>query len=766
MLVDRADLLADERLVGLALCSALSQWADAWLAELFAAATGEGGGDGFALVAVGGYGRGELSPQSDLDVLLLHGPRRSREEVAEVAERVWYPIWDKGVKLGHAVRTVADAVALADGDLDTATSLLDCRHIAGDRELSADLSNTALERWRRKGRKWLGELSRSVVARHERAGEVAFLLEPDLKEGRGGLRDVHALRWAQAAGATLLDGDAADVAAQYETLLAARVELHRRTGRPGDKLLLEEQDAVAAALGDADADATMRRIATAARAIAWRSDESWRAIDADLGRTFGRRSPKEEEIGQGIVLRAGRVDLATGADLTNPILILDVAAAAATRGATIERSALDQLSLVPDLPRPWPRESRQRFAELLLAGRPAIDVVEALDHYGLWVRLLPEWEAVHSKPQRNAYHRFTVDRHLLEAAANAAALTERVDRPDLLVVGTLLHDIGKGRPGDHTEVGIDMVGEIGARMGFSDDDVETLVQMVRHHLLLPDVATRRDLSDDGTIALVAEAAGSVRVLRLLDALTEADSLATGPAAWGDWKAGLVRQLVERTAHMLGGGEMDDIRVDFPTAAHRSLMAAGRRSIAAEGDVLTVVDVDRPGLFSKVAGVLALHGAAVLAASAHSDSGAAVAEFRVAVGAGREIPWARITADLDRALDGRLAVAARLAERIGTYRLPRARTAHPVPNRVVIDNDVSRLATVVEVHTEDRMGVLHRVTAAIAELGLDIRSARVQTVGQQVVDAFYLLDPNGRKLTDAHALEAVEVAVLYALDTAP
>lgn len=762
----RSEIVDDERLVGIELCTALSGWADAWLGELFAAAVGERGPAGFALVAVGGYGRGELSPQSDLDVLLLHEPKAGRDAVAAVAERVWYPIWDEGVKLGHAVRTVGDAVALADDDLDTATALLDCRHIAGDERLSADLASAARERWRKKGRRWLGELSRSVAARHEQAGEVAFLLEPDLKEGRGGLRDVHALRWAEAAGAQLLDGDAADLAEHYRTLLAARVELHRRTRRPGDRLLLEEQDAVAAALGDADADALMRRVATAARAIAWRSDEAWRTIDLDVGRTFGRRGPKDVDLGDGIVLRGGRVGLGQGADLTNPMLTLRVAAAAAAHGATVDRDALDKLRLVPPLPTPWPREARHRFVELLLCGHAAIDVIEALDHADLWVGIVPEWAAVHCKPQRNAYHRFTVDRHLLEAAANAAGLVERVDRPDLLVVGALLHDIGKGRPGDHTDVGIEMAREMGPRMGFEPDDVDDLVQMVRHHLLLPDIATRRDLSDDGTISLVADAVGSRRVLQLLDALTEADSTATGPAAWGEWKAGLVRQLVERTDHMLGGGEMADIAVDFPSAAQRRLMATGGRHLTVQGDVLTVVDLDRPGLFSRVAGVLALHGVHVLAASAWSDAGAAVAEFRVGVPSGRELPWERITTDLDRALDGRLAIAARLAERIGTYRLPRPRSAHPVANRVVIDNEVSRAATVVEVHTEDRMGVLYRITAAIAELGLDIRSARVQTLGQEVVDAFYLLGPDGQKLTDPHALDAVEVAVLYALDTAP
>jgi [protein-PII] uridylyltransferase len=303
-------------------------------------------------------------------------------------------------------------------------------------------------------------------------------------------------------------------------------------------------------------------------------------------------------------------------------------------------------------------------------------------------------------------------------------------------------------------------------MGFPPSDVHDLVQMVRHHLLLPDIATRRDLSDDGTVSFVAEQVETSRVLHLLDALTEADSLATGLAAWGDWKAGLVRQLVDRTAHVLDGGDLDEIRVDFPTDEHRALMADGQRHILHDGQQLTVVDVDRLGLFSRVSGVLALNGATVLGASAWSEGGSAVARFDVSVARGREIPWERISEHLDRCFDGRLALTARLADRIGTYRLPRPRKAHPIENRVIVDNDVSATATVVEVHCEDRMGLLFHVTKSLAELGLDIRSAQIQTLGQEVVDAFYLVDPAGGKLIDAHALEAVQTAVLHALTTAP
>ena len=229
-------------------------------------------------------------------------------------------------------------------------------------------------------------------------------------------------------------------------------------------------------------------------------------------------------------------------------------------------------------------------------------MVETLDQKGLWEPIMPEWGHIRCLPQRNAYHRFTVDRHLCEAAANAAELVDRVDRPDLLVVGTLLHDIGKGRPGDHTDVGIEMIADIGPRMGFGPLDTATLQQMCRHHLLLPDVATRRDLSDEGTLAHVAAQVGDLTTLRLLDALTEADSLATGTAAWGSWKQELVGVLVARVAHIVSGGEMDEATGDgFPTAAQRDLLAQRRRIIEGVEDQLVVVSPDRPGLFSRVAG---------------------------------------------------------------------------------------------------------------------------------------------------------------------
>lgn len=756
----REDLRADTSLRGAASCRRYSELVDGWLRTLFDQAITDGGPGGLALAAVGGYGRAELSLQSDIDVVLLH---EGRSDIGTVADRIWYPIWDEGLKLGHAVRTTREALALAADDLDTATSLLSIRHLAGAEALTIDLGNRALQQWQKRSKRWLGELGARVRDRHGRSGEVAYRLEPDLKEGRGGLRDVHALRWAEAARSLLWEGDDPALEEAYELLLSARVELHRRTGRTGDKLLLEEQDAVAAALGAASADALMHEIAAAARTIAWRSDDAWHRIDASLAGPLGFLARRDKALGPGLVLRDGEVHLTAEADpAADATMLLRAAASAAAAGTRIHRGSLERLAeQAPPIPEPWTAEVRRAFVDLLLAGSKALAVVEALDQRDLWVKVVPEWEAVRSKPQRNAYHRFTVDRHLMEAAANAATLVGRTDRADLLVVGTLLHDIGKGFPGDHTEAGIALVETIGARMGFPAEDVAVLQAMVRHHLLLPDVATRRDLDDPATIEQVAAAAGDSRTLGLLAALTEADSLATGPAAWGRWKADLVRDLVGRVGHVLGGGKMDEVREDFPSDEQIALMRAGQQVLRGEGDQLTVVVPDRPGLFSKVTGVLALHGLGVLDAAVTSVDGMALEVLRVESSFGPTITWDKVVDDLVKVLEGRLALQARLAERARVYGGTRPTAPVPGPPRIFIDNAASRAATVVEVHAPDSIGVLYRITRAIAELDLDIVSAKVQTLGDRVVDAFYVRSAGG-KIEDPAMLVEIERALLHEL----
>jgi [protein-PII] uridylyltransferase len=763
MRAERETLLADQSLQGAAFCRAYSALADGWLAGLL------GDEPGVALAAVGGYGRGELSPGSDLDIILLHTgkPGGADAHIKELAERLWYPLWDAGLKLGHGVRTVKEALALANSDLDTATSLLTTRHVAGDPGLTATVAARGVEQWQDRSSRWLAELGAGITTRHRKAGEVAFLLEPDLKEGRGGLRDVHAQQWAEAAHRILLDGDDEALAAAYETLLSARVALQRRARRATDVLLLQEQDGVAADLGYGDADELMSAVSAAARTIAWTSDETWERIASSLQGPMGRRSSADRHVGAGLVIRDGQVELTVAADPAgDPTLILRAAAAAAEASTRLSRPALERLAAEGSVPEGvWPTEARLALVRLLGAGPAAIPVIEALDQRGLMVRILPEWEAVRCLPQRNAYHRFTVDRHLCEAAAEAARLAGDVRRPDLLLVGALLHDIGKGFPGDHTVAGIEVVGRIAPRMGFPPEDVAVLLTMVRHHLLLPDAATRRDTTDEATVAAVAAAAGDHSTLELLAALTEADSLATGPAAWGTWKAGLVRELVVNTIPVLAGEPARAVP-DGPPAEAFPLMVQARDSndlvVGTDGPFLLLAAPDRPGLFSKVAGTLAMCGLDVIAARVWStDDGLAVERFRAISVVGGAVDWQQVEGELRKVLAGQVSLEARLADRARDYAFvaPRSPAAAPARIEVSIDNQASESATVVDVRAPDRIGTLYRITRALAELALDIRLAKVSSLGHEVVDAFYVVDASGAKITDTERLVELERGVV-------
>jgi len=748
-------VLADRTLVGTDVSEAYTAEIDAWLRAVIAEV---GEVPGFALAAVGGYGRGDLSPGSDLDLLLIH---QFEGSAAEVAERIWYPIWDSGMKLGHAVRTIDEALDLASEDLDTATSLLEMRCLGGSEKLVDELAKKALGQWRENRDRMLDTMSARIRERHLEAGELAFLLEPDLKLSQGGLRDLHSLRWIDLADSTLLEeSERSALAGPHETLLSARIELHRSTGRANNQLLLQEQDEVAAALGYGDADDLVAAVAGAARTVSWIQDSVLHRVHQR-----GRRRrwlKKSRDLGHGLQLVDDTLTLSADASADDPVMPLRVAVHAARHDAFIEREVLERIELEgTQLPDPWPDEARQLFIDLLLCGHDMIRVVEALDHFDLVSRLIPEWAPNRNRPQRNAYHRFTVDRHLLEAAAEAARLVDRVERPDLLVLGGLFHDIGKGYPGDHSQVGIGLVNAIATRMGYPAEDVGALEALVEHHLLLPDIASRRDLDDEGTVMLVADAVGSVGTVELLAALTEADSIATSRSAWGGWKAELVGELARRTIKYLQGE--DDLSVgDFPTADHLALAARGETVVTIDGHVVTAITPDRPGVFSRVAGALALHGVEILGANLTTADGMAIDRIRVGGGHGLADRPEVIIADIERALRRELAITARLLRRANTYRFQRTTSARLVEPAMVVDNDISSSATVLEVRGPDSIGFLYRVTRAFVELDLNIVWATVQTLGADVIDTFYVLGPDGAKVTDPAYLAEIEVAVLSAI----
>ncbi|MQA93756.1 MAG: [protein-PII] uridylyltransferase [Streptosporangiales bacterium] len=724
---------------------------DRWLAGLL------GDEREVALVAVGSHGRRELTPGSDLDLVLLH---RGRTDVGELADRLWYPIWDSGARLDHAVRTVGEARKVARGDLKAALGLIYARHVAGAPELTEELRQGVLGDWRADARNRLPELREMAAQRAERHGELAFLLEPDVKEARGGLRDVHAIQAVAAAWVAPAPGP--KVRAAYDLILDVRHALHEVTSRPSDKLVLQDQDAVAGALGLLDADVLLRALAEAGRTIAYAADHTWRQVVRSLtprrrrGRIRGR-SPLRRPLADGVVDHDGEVVLArTAAPETDPALVLRAAAAAARAGLPFAPRTLDRLAAAQSPSVPWPRETREALVALLGTGPAAIPVWEALDQAGVVVTLLPDWERVRNRPQRNPLHRFTVDRHLVETAAYAASHTREVARPDLLLLAALLHDVGKGWPGDHSDSGAVVARNVGTRVGLPTADVAVLTAVVRHHLLLPQTATRRDLDDPVTVRTVAETVGDHETLHLLAALADADGRATGPTAWNAWKAGLVGELVRRVDAALAGRPLpEEPRLSEEQAA---LARRGGPAVAVDGSTVTVVAPDRPGLLWRAAGVLALHRLEVRAATSAAEGPTAVIQFTAVPEFGSPPDATLLADDLRRMLDGRLDVAARLESRRNAYR-----TTLPVaPPRVTLLDDASHTATVVEVRANDEPGILWRIGRALGDCRLSIRAARVETLGAEAVDAFYVLNASGRPLTRDSERDRVRAAVMDAL----
>ncbi|MFD9354369.1 [protein-PII] uridylyltransferase [Streptomyces sp. NPDC060031] len=785
----RLRLLQEESRSGPSRRSALAGLTDDWLKALFAAAVRETGVRGAALVAVGGYGRAELSPRSDLDLVLLHDGKADASALSTLADRLWYPVWDLGVALDHSVRTPAQARKTAAEDLKVHLGLLDARPVAGDVGLLAALRTSVLADWRNQAVKRLPELHSLCRERADRAGELRFLLEPDLKEARGGLRDVTALR--AVAASWLADAPREGLAEARRRLLDARDALHLVTGRATDRLALQEQPQVAAQLGLLDADALLREVYEAARVVSYAGDVTWREVGRVLraraarprlrGLLGTRGAPAVERapLAEGVVESDGEAVLALAARPDrDPVLPLRFGAAAAQAGLPVSLHAVRRLAAqAKPLPVPWPAEAREQLLTLLGAGEPTVAVWEALEAEGLITRLLPDWERVRCRPQHNPVHTWTVDRHLIETAVRASALTRRVGRPDLLLMAALLHDIGKGWPGDHSVAGETIARDVAVRLGFDAPDVAVLGTLVRHHLLLVDTATRRDLDDPATVKSVADAVGSPGTLEVLHALTEADALATGPAAWSAWRGSLVADLVARVAAVLRGTVPAVTELEIPTTEQERLAVEAlrtrepvlalhaRQEEDAVGVELVVAVPDQPGVLPAVAGVLALHRLTVRAADLRSLElpdqlgEVLVLRWRVAAEYGSLPQAARLRTDLVRALDGSLDVPAKLADREAAY--PRRRGVVPPPPRVVVVPEVSSLATVLEVRAPDAVGLLHRIGRALEGGGVRVRSAHVSTLGANAVDTVYVVDADGKPLPprEAAALASTVQAAL-------
>lgn len=720
---------------------------------------------GFAIVGIGGLGRHELLPYSDLDLMLLHD-NKSDDVLGTVADKLWYPLWDANVRLDHSVRTVSGALGVANADMIAALGMLDARHIAGDARLSDELIAGARRQWRSAIRSRMNELVEMTQTRWDRCGRIAQRAEPDLKSGRGGLRDVQLL---DALGvAQLIDrhgmarpespGGSLDDA--HLTLLDVRTELHRVSGRGRDQVQAQYADEISAALHIGDRFDLARKLSDAGRTIAYHAETGIRTAENALPRrgvTALVRRPKRRPLDEGVVEYAGEIVLARDARPDTDVgLVLRVAAASADTGLPIGAATLSRLAAsAPEMPVPWPRESLDDFLVVLSAGTTTVATIEALDRTGLWGRLLPEWDAIRDLPPRDVAHKWTVDRHVIETAVNAAPLSTRVARPDLLALGALLHDIGKGRGVDHSVLGAGLALEIGPRLGISSAETELLAQLVRHHLLLPMVATRSDLNDPNTIERVVKAlSGDALLLEVLHALTEADSKATGPGVWSDWKASLIEDLVRRCRLVMAGEPLPEAK----PAAPQYLSLVADRGVHVDikpsgGERLDVVMAapDQRGLVSKAAAVLALNSLRIHSASASTHEGFAIVEFVVSPLFGSPPEAGLLRQQFTGALAGDVDVLGALEKRdsdaisAATGRAGEVQIGVPVtrssaPPRILWVDSASPDQLIVEVRAMDRLGLLALLTRALELAGTDIVWAKVNTFGSTAADVFCVTVP--------------------------
>ena len=712
-----------------------------------------------AIAAVGGFGRGELSPGSDLDIVIIHTGSLPDAELSELVNKILYPLWDKNVKIDHSVRTRSEMRSAANDDLKVAMGLLDIRLICGNSDLVAAVQVDALESWRKNAKRFLPQLEASLTERHQRMGELAYLLEPDLKEARGGLRDITALRAIATSSAISVPIGRISVA--ESTLANVREALHIASGRDKDKLFFQEQDKVAEILGFADADILMSEVAQAARSVDYLLDLTWYRL-AHKGREGGSRIFKRDRstpLSRDITVSNQEVVISGDADFSlDPVIGLRAAASAAQIGLPISMDSLEKLSAslssgVGLLPNPWPRDARENLITLIGAGSAMVQIFEALDQEEIIFHWIPEWKKVRSLPQRNVLHRHTVDRHMVETAVQAAALTRQVHRPDLLLFSALFHDIGKGTEEDHSERGERLIEPLARRIGFSDEDVEIIKLLVKHHLLLSATATRRDLDDPATISSVAEVIPDLQTLELLHALSIADGEATGRAAWTEWKASLVSDLVKRV----------ELAITDNTVALQPELTDSQRAKADKGELsvsiedrasiysIEIVVPDKTGLLSTVAGVLNLLRLDVRSARTKSHGNSAVMEWLVIPDPHAPTLTEKVLHhELEEALRNKSSLTQRIEERIAAYaQLPTI----PVPDPVVdIFADAATDATIIEVRSHDRPALLFGIGDSITKSNIDIRSAIVTTLGAEAIDTLYVTEIGGGPLSPARAEE--------------
>ncbi len=809
----------------------------------------------FAIVAQGGYGRGELNPQSDVDLLFLYSWKVSPFGEA-VAEKLLYTLWDAGLQVGHATRTAAECMRLAENDLRVRTALLDARFLCGDFALYGNFEKSVESRLLRKG---VGRFIREKLAesekRHEEFGGSVYLLEPDVKEGEGGLRDIQTARWIARAKLKVKDLDGlalnglvspADIAHLKESqdfLMRVRNELHFSTGKHHDQLTFEQQENVSRALGF-QGEGTLRGVEVFMRTYYLHAAQIsrisalivHRVTDCDRPR-FGERYVFGRTLREGIRLTKEHLSVTKPdvliADPKNLIRIFDDAQKYQCQLTQETRELLRRhLWLIDDDFRRSP-EVNAIFFGVLSWKQNVYETLLEMHRSGVLGALIPEFGRLLCMVLHDAYHIYTVDQHSLrlikeierlkggeyiETLPLLTQLARETERIELLYLGMMFHDIGKGFGGGHSEIGARMVEAVARRMRLNPDDGALVQFLVRHHLLMTHTAFRRDLEDGKTIFDFAKTMGTVNNLKMLYLLTFADVKAVGPDVWNPWKASLLGELYVKALNLLEEAEKGEFQRPDVLATVRRVQSRVRRELSEsydgekidrflaampdryffstpESDIVehfqlmerfrgrrpeisvqhfperdctsvVVCTQDRPGLFASITGVFAALGLDILNARIFTASDGRILDvFRISHHGRSEVvmaepKWVKFRDTLEEVLDGKIDVARLVESAKPALYLKRA--VPKVSTVVNVDNEASDDFTIVEVFTEDRIGVLFAIAHSLHRLGLSIHVAKISTNVDQVADVFYVTDQFGAKIQDAYRVETLRQSLYQTL----
>jgi len=742
----------------------LSQITDKYLIDLFNNAVKKEDFDKVALVGVGANGRQDLTLGSDLDLVLVH---EKGFKIDEIAEKLWYPIWDLGIKLDHSVRTAVEVRNLATKDLAVVLGWLDARTIAGNNELEKQISSLVLQDWRAFADKRLKELFDQVKDRKEKQGELSQLIEPDLKESYGGLRDITILR--AVAASWKIDIPKSILEENSQVIQDVRDCLHSVLDKPSDKLIRQEQLSVAQKLDYKDADQLIRKVSYSGRIIAHHSDVIWHKINSLITKTGLIKRLKTEPrkpLVDGAVIQNDEVVLAKDSKISiDESLGLRLAAASSQAGLFIAEHTLERIKgEAKPLTNPWNQEAKDAFISLLGSGRHLISTWESLDFAGLIDNWLPIWSRVRGCPQNSQIHSFTVDRHLLETAIYANNYTREVSRPDLLLVGSFFHDIGKGGEKDHSIEGAEIMYKLAPNLGFNEEDSKVLIKLVQHHLLLPEFATKRDLEDPLTITSVANIVENELFLDLLYFLTLADMYATGPLASSEWRQQLIKDLVKKVRNEIRGVKT---KPEPRLSKEKKELVNRKDDIVLEmkdlpdGISLTIVTNDQTGLLGLIAGVLSLEKLLVRSARTETIGNKAVTTWRVNSAFGDPVSTSEIAQTLSLALRGNINIEDKLKARAEYLPKP----INTAQAKIIELKEVSSSSSVIEVRAHDEPGFLSKIANVMAQNNVDIHAAIVETLGSEVVDVFYVREASGQLLSQERMASLIR-ALDYACNHVP